>query len=129
YASSTATPYRKNVLITVNQKKGYQNVALVDVASKKLTWVTDTKWEASSADFSRDGKSFTYTLNEDGRIDSYLVDRPSMRAEKIELPPGLNSFVSTPTAFSPDGNRLLMSHESSVNPADIWVYDIAKRSA
>src|SRR5438034_1335070 len=28
-----------------------------------------------------------------------------------------------------DGNRLLMSHESSVNPADIWVYDIAKRSA
>jgi len=68
-------------------------------------------------------------LNEDGRIDSYLVDRASTRAEKIELPPGLNSFVSTPTAFSPDGNRLLMSHESSVNPADIWVYDIAKRSA
>src|SRR5207245_3699899 len=66
---------------------------------------------------------------EDGRIDSYLVDRASMRAEKIELPPGLNSFVSTPTAFSPDGNRLLMSHESSVYPADIWVYDIAKRSA
>src|SRR5207248_6301879 len=56
-------------------------------------------------------------------------DLASTRAEKIELPPGLNSFVSTPTAFSPDGNRLLMSHESSVNPADIWVYDIAKRSA
>jgi len=129
YAASSASPDSKTLLITSTQKNGFQNVALLDVASKKLTWVTDTKWEASSADFSRDGKSFTYTLNEDGRIDSYLVDRASTRAEKIELPPGLNSFVSTPTAFSPDGNRLLMSHESSVNPADIWVYDIAKRSA
>ncbi len=129
YAASSASPDSKTLLITSTQKNGFQNVALLDVASKKLTWVTDTKWEASSADFSRDGKSFTYTLNEDGRIDSYLVDRASKRAEKIELPPGLNSFVSTPTAFSPDGNRLLMSHESSVNPADIWVYDIAKRIA
>jgi len=129
YAASSASPDSKTLLITSTQKNGFQNVALLDVASKKLTWVTDTKWEASSADFSRDGKSFTYTLNEDGRIDSYLADRASMRAEKIELPPGLNSFVSAPTAFSPDGNRLLMSHESSVNPADIWVYDIAKRSA
>jgi dipeptidyl aminopeptidase/acylaminoacyl peptidase len=129
YAASSASPDSKTLLITSTQKNGFQNVALLDVASKKLTWVTDTKWEATSADFSRDGKSFSYTLNEDGRIDSYLVDRPSMRAQKIELPPGLNSFVSTPTAFSPDGGRLLMSHESSVNPADVWVYDIAKRSA
>jgi dipeptidyl aminopeptidase/acylaminoacyl peptidase len=129
YAASSASPDSKTLLITSTQKNGFQNVALLDVASKKLTWVTDTKWEATSADFSRDGKSFTYVLNEDGRIDSYLVDRASMKAEKIDLPPGLNSYVSTPTAFSPDGGRLLMSHESSVNPADIWVYDIAKRSA
>src|SRR5207245_10672975 len=88
YAASSASPDGKTLLITSTQKNGFQNVALLDVASKKLTWVTDTKWEASSADFSRDGESFTYTLNEDGRIDSYLVDRASTRAEKIELPPG-----------------------------------------
>ena len=129
FAASSASPDGKTLLITSTQKNGFQNVALLDVASKKLTWVTDTKWEAGSADFSRDGKSFTYIVNEDGRIDPYLVDRVSMRAEKIELPPGLNSFVSTPTAFSPDGNRLLLSHESSVSPADIWVYDIASRRA
>jgi dipeptidyl aminopeptidase/acylaminoacyl peptidase len=125
FAASSLSPDGKTVLITSTQKNGSQNVALLNVATKKLTWVTDTKWEASSVDFAPDGKSFTYVLNEDGRIDPYLVDRASMKAEKIDLPPGLNSYVSTPTAFSPDGSRLLISHESSASPADIWAYDIA----
>src|SRR2546430_6397235 len=103
YAASSASPDSKTLLITSTQKNGFQNVALLDVASKKLTWVTDTKWEASSADFSRDGESFTYTLNEDGESDSYLVNRASTRAEKVALPPALNSVASTPTTSSPGG--------------------------
>ena len=63
-------------MITSDQKGGYQNVALLDLADldsggkdapKKLTWVTDTKWEASAGDFSPDGKHFTYAINADGR--------------------------------------------------------------
>jgi len=57
------------LLITSNQKNGYQNVALLDVTTKKLTWVTDTKWDADSGDFSPDGKSLTYLINADGRTD------------------------------------------------------------
>lgn len=44
---------------------------------------TDVKWEASSGDFSPDGKSFTYTINQDGHTDAYLVDRASMRQETL----------------------------------------------
>ena len=58
-------------MITSDAKSGYQNVALLDIASKKLTWVTDTKWEASAGDFSPDGKQFTYAINADGRADVY----------------------------------------------------------
>ena len=123
--ASSRAPDGKTLLITSNQKGGYQNVALLDVGAKKLTWVTDTKWEASTGDFSPNGKSFTYTLNADGLIDAYLVDAETLRAMKIPLEAGLNGFPGYPTSYSPVGDRLLLSHESSVRPADYWVYDIA----
>jgi dipeptidyl aminopeptidase/acylaminoacyl peptidase len=100
---------------------------LLDLATRKLTWVTDTKWEANSGDFSPNGKSFTYTLNADGLTDVYLVDAASMRIEKLPVAAGLNTLPAYPNSFSPAGNRLLLLHESSVKPADFWIYDLASR--
>src|SRR6266478_6825376 len=73
YIASSLSRDGKTLLVTSNQKGGYQNVALLDVPGKKLTWVTDTKWEAGAGDFSPDGKWFTYTINADGQIDAYLA--------------------------------------------------------
>ncbi len=115
----------RTLLITSNARSGYQNVALLDIASKKITWVTDTKWEASAGDFSPDGKRFTYAINADGRSDLYLGDTASTKSEKIPVAGGVNAFAAFPTSFS--GDRLLLSHESSVEPADFWVYDLASR--
>ena len=129
YAASSLSPDGNTLLITSNEKGGYQNVALLDVPTKKLTWVTDIKWEASSGNFSPDGKSFTYVVNEDGRTDAYIVSRASNRAEKVQLAEGLNYFPGNPTPYSPDGNRLLVAHQSSTQPADLWVYDLAKRNS
>jgi dipeptidyl aminopeptidase/acylaminoacyl peptidase len=126
--ASSLSPDGKTLLITCDEKGGYQNVALLDVATKKRTWVTDTKWEATSGDFSPSGESFTYTLNADGLSDAYLVYMATMRAEKIPVEAGLNGFPAYPNSFSPSGNRLLLSHESSVHPGDFLVYDIASRS-
>jgi len=115
----------RTLLITSNARSGYQNVALLDVAGKKITWLTDTKWEASAGDFSPDGKRFTYAINADGRSDLYLGDTASTKSEKIPVAGGVNAFAAFPTSFS--GERLLLSHESSVEPADFWVYDLASR--
>ena len=126
--ASSLSPDGKTLLITSNRKGGYQNVALLDIPTSKVTWVTDTKWEANSGDFSPTGKSFTYTLNADGLPDVYLVDASSVRAEKLPLGAGLNALAAYPNSFSPSGDRLLLSHESSVQPGDFWIYDIASRS-
>jgi dipeptidyl aminopeptidase/acylaminoacyl peptidase len=99
----------------------------LDVASKKRSWVTDLKWEARAGDFAPDGKSFTYTLNADGRADIYVVDRESGRASKLPFPEGITVPSGNPVAFSPHGDRLLVSHQSSTEPADLWVYDMASR--
>ena len=123
--ASSLSPDGKTLLITSNQKGGYQNIALLDVEAKKLTWVTDTKWEASAGDFSPSGKSFTYSVNGDGFIDSYLVEAKTLRAQKLPLEPGLNVLPGSPSSYSPSEDRLLLSHESSVQPANYVVYDIA----
>jgi len=126
---SSVSPDGRTLLVTSNEKGGYDNVALVDVATKKLTWVTDLKWEAHAGNFSPDGKSFTYEVNEDGRTDLYLADRASLHSAKLALPAGINSAVGTPTAYAASGNRLLVSHQSSTEPADFWVYDVARKHA
>ena len=123
------SPDGRTVLLTSNQKGGFNNVALLDVATKKLTWVTDLKWEASAGDFSPNGKSFTYEVNEDGRSDTYIADVSTLRAQRLNLPEGLNTPVGNPRAWSPDGREVLLSHQSSQQPADRWVYDIAKRQS
>jgi dipeptidyl aminopeptidase/acylaminoacyl peptidase len=128
FAASSVSPDGSKLLITSNQKNGANNVALLDSATRKVTWVTDTKWDAASGNFSPDGKSFTYLINQDGRADMYLADTATLRAEKIDFPAGLNYFSGNPTPFSNDGNRLLVAHESSTRPGDIWVYDLATHS-
>jgi dipeptidyl aminopeptidase/acylaminoacyl peptidase len=122
--AASLSPDGKTLLVNSNQKGGYQNVALLDIASKKLTWATDTKWEAGTGDFSPKRDSFTYTINADGMVDAYLADAKTLRAKKIALEPGVNGFAASPTSFSPSGDRLLLLHESSVRPTDFWVDEI-----
>jgi len=129
YSVSSVSPDDQALLITSNEKGGYQNVALLDVVSKKLTWVTDLKWEAEAGNFSPDGKTFSYSVNEDGRTDLYLADRQTNHAEKLPLATGINLPEGTPTAFSSSGDRLLVLHQSSTEPADFWVYELTHRRA
>ena len=129
YEVSSVSPDGQTLLITSNEKAGYQNVALLDVATKKRTWVTDTKWEARAGNFAPDGASFTYILNADGRSEIYLVDRNSGGASKLPFPEGINFPAGNPLAFSPSGDRLLVSHQSSIEPSDLWVYDLASRKS
>jgi dipeptidyl aminopeptidase/acylaminoacyl peptidase len=123
---SDVSPDGKTLLITSNEKGGYENVALLDVGTRNRTWVTDTKWEAHSGDFSPDGTNFCYILNADGRTEIFLVSLPGLRAQKLTFAEGVNSPSGNPRAYSPGSDRLLISHQSSTEPADLWVYDLAK---
>lgn len=129
YRVSSVSPDGRTLLITSNQKGGFDNVALLDAASKRLTWVTDLKWEAHAGDFAPDGKTFTYTVNADGRTEVHLVDRASGRDAKLPFPEGITAPAGTPTAYSPSGDRLLVSHQSSTEAPDLWVYSLASRQS
>jgi dipeptidyl aminopeptidase/acylaminoacyl peptidase len=127
-SASDLSPDGKTLLITTNES-GYDNVALLDLASKAMTPVTMVKWEANSADFSPDGKWLTYTINEDGRTDVYLARANGAEARKLAVPEGVNGTSGRPSAFSPTGDRLLVTHQSATMPSDLWVYDLAASRA
>lgn len=129
YLASSLSPDGTTLLLTSDAKGGYMNVALLDTVSKKVTWVTDLKWEAGSGNFSPDGKSYTYTVNEDGVTDAFIADRSSNQAEKVELPHGLNFFSGNPNEFAPQSDRVIVSHQASNRPGDLWVYNLASRHA
>ena len=120
------SPDGREALIGSNATEGFSNIALLDLATKKQTWVTDLHWETTPGDFSPDGKRFTYAVNEDGRTEVYLVERAGLKAEKLDFPVGVSSFAGN---WSPDGKTLLVSHQSSQRPADLWRYDVTGRTA
>jgi dipeptidyl aminopeptidase/acylaminoacyl peptidase len=127
HLASSLSPDGNTVLLTSDAKGGHMNVAQLDIATKKLSWVTDLKWEAFAGNFSPNGKGFTYTVNEDGRTDAYLVDRSTNGATRLELPPGLNTFSGNPNEFAPQSDRVIVSHEASNQPGDLWIYDLTRR--
>src|SRR5579864_5423317 len=61
YFASDISPDGKKVLLTSNAANGYDNIGLLDVASKKISWITKDKWEIRGGEFTPDGKSITFS--------------------------------------------------------------------
>ena len=127
YLCSSFSANGKTLLITTNEKNGYQNVALLDIPTKKLKFATDTQWEAYAGSFSPDGKFFTYFINADGRTTIYITNKETNESKKLDIPNGVNYPAGSPSAYSPSGDRLIISHESSTKPQDLWIYEVSKQ--
>ncbi|HEX4808425.1 MAG TPA: S9 family peptidase [Bryobacteraceae bacterium] len=123
YAASSLSSDGRTLLINSN-KTGFNNVALLDITSKKITPVTDTQWDAAAGNFAPSGSSFTYLINQDGQTEIYLGDRESGRHERLPFPQGLTYFSGNPSPWSPNGDRLLIGHQSSQQASDLWIYDL-----
>jgi dipeptidyl aminopeptidase/acylaminoacyl peptidase len=125
YHVNDFSPDGKKLLVTSNAANGYDNVGLLEIASKKITWLTQDKWRINGGNFSPDGKHVTWTANVDGNTDIYLHDVVSEKTSSLPLPKGVNALGGDSTAFSPDGSRLLCYHNGPNAPSDVWVYPMA----
>ena len=125
YAANAISPDAKKLLLTSNAGNGFDNVGLLDVASKKIDWLTQDKWEVSGGEFSPDGRYVTWTANVDGNTDIYLHELASEKNTLLPLPKGVNSPGGSESAFTRDGSRLLYYHNGPNAPNDVWVYHLA----
>jgi dipeptidyl aminopeptidase/acylaminoacyl peptidase len=125
YTADDFSPDGKKLLITSNAANGYDNVGLLDVASKKIAWLTKDKWEIGGGEFSPDGKRVTWTANVDGNTDIYIHDLVTGKTTSLPLPKGLNEPAGKFSAFTKDGLRLLYHHNGPTAPNDLWVFQTA----
>jgi len=125
YSANDISPDGSRVLFTSNAANGYENVGLIEIATKKLSWLTQDKWEIRGGEFSPDGKRITFTANVDGNEDIYLHELATGKTGVLSIPKGLNEPAGGHYAFSNDGSRLLYYHNGPTAPGDLWVYTLA----
>jgi dipeptidyl aminopeptidase/acylaminoacyl peptidase len=125
YEAEDISPDGTKLLITSNAANGYENVGLVDIASKKISWLTKDKWEISGGNFSPDGKSVTWTANVDGNTEIYLHALATGATNALPLPKGVNHPVGAQSAFDHDSARLLYNQNGPNAPGDLWTYTLA----
>jgi dipeptidyl aminopeptidase/acylaminoacyl peptidase len=125
YLANDISPDGKKVLLTSNAGNGYENAGVLDVATKKITWLTQEKWEVRGGELSPDGKQLTFTANVDGNEDIYLHDLATGKSATLPISKGVNEPAGGHSAFSPDGARLLYYHNGPTAPGDLWVYLLA----
>jgi len=125
YAVDDFSPDGKKLLITSNAANGYENVGLLDIASRKVSWLTRERWEISGGKFSPDGKRVTWTANIDGNTDIFVHDLATGKTTSLPLAKGLNELAGKSSAFTKDGSRLLYYHNGPTAPGDLWVHTMA----
>ena len=122
HSANDVSPDGKYLLITSNAGNGYDNAGLLDIATKKIHWLTQDKWEIAGDSFSPDGKSLLYAANVDGNNEIYSYDIGSGKARALPFPKGLNWPSGRRSPFTRDGSRLLYTHTGAAAPGDLWVY-------
>jgi len=125
YSANDISSDGKTLLLTSDSGNGVENVGLLDVATKKIKWLTEGKWEVQGGHFSPSGKSVTWRTNVDGNTDIYIHDLVSGKTTTLPLPKGVNSFGGAESAFTHDGSRLLYYHNGADAPNDAWVFNLA----
>ena len=125
YSANDISPDGKHVLITSNAGNGYDNIGLLDIATKKVSWLTKDQWEIGGGEFSPDGRRITFTANVDGNEDIYLHELATAKSTALPIPKGLNEPAGRHSAFTRDGSRLLYYHNGPTAPGDLWVYTVA----
>jgi len=129
FFAADISPDGKTILITSNAHNGYDNVGLLDIASQKIEWLTDDKWEIHAGVLSPDGKTASWSANVEGNTNLYIYDLVSRKAEMLPLGAGVNSFGGNPSPYSPDGSRLLYHHNGPTAPNDVWSYDLKSKAS
>jgi dipeptidyl aminopeptidase/acylaminoacyl peptidase len=129
YIVAAFSPNGRTLLITSNAANGYDNVALLDVASKHITWITSDHWELHARSFSPDGLSIVWSANVDGREALYTRFLSGVVVRQLEVPEGVNGFGGDVSPYSPDGQRLLYHHSGATAPNDLQVFDLKSKQS
>ncbi len=121
YAPVGFTADDQALWIESDQGREFSALGRLEVASKKISWLREPKWDVSAAVLSRDGKLLAIVVNEDGRDALSLIDSETLKDRPV---PALPRGQIGGLAFSQDGRRLALALAGPTRNSDIWVADL-----
>lgn len=114
----------KSLYVISNRGRDFENLAQLDLASGKLTYLRDDSWDTERLALSHDGRHMALILNEEGYSRLELFDVAQGWQERRALPlPTLPKGVIPEATWSPDGKKLALTVLSPTTPMDIWIWD------
>ncbi|MDQ6626086.1 MAG: S9 family peptidase [Verrucomicrobiota bacterium] len=117
-------PASKYLYFHSNEGSEYLNVMRFELATGKRELVEKTDWDASSTSFSRNGKYRVLATNEDARTKVKIYDHATNKPLELpKLPDGDITGVN----ISDSETQMVFYHNGSRSPANLYVYDFAKK--
>ena len=124
YSSPRWSPDEKSLYVLTDLGRDFMNLARIDVADQKLTYLEDRNWDLQQIDISRDGRLFAILTNADGESKLELFEGGFKgKALRVpDLPPGIYGNLH----FSRDATQLGFVYQTSTRPSDVYRWDIAR---
>ena len=112
----------KGVFTVTDLGSDFARLAYIDLASKKVTPITNEKWDVEDFALSPDGRTIAYITNEDGVGKLHLM---SVATRKALATPKLPVGVIGDLRWHRDGTILGFTINSSRAPSDAYVLTLA----
>ncbi len=126
-SASAVSADGRTVALTTGTAEGTMQAATLDTTTGAIKLAKPDHWEQDSGSLAADGRTMIFGSNVDGRGDLFMA--ADGRATRIDLPAGGNKGANDSLSLSPDGTKLLVSHEASNTPFDYWIVDLASNRA
>ncbi|WP_045518648.1 S9 family peptidase [Neobacillus niacini] len=109
-----------HIYLLTNQDREFFGLALIQLASKQLTWLERGEWDFEGLVMNKDKNKLAFTMNEAGISKGFLVDMERTNLYNWETPMG----VIFNLRFSPDHQKLGFVLNGPAHPPEIWEVDL-----
>jgi dipeptidyl aminopeptidase/acylaminoacyl peptidase len=113
------SPDGKSLYYTTDKGSQFAYLVRYDLATGQRTEVTRPKWDVQGAGFSRDGRWFTISINNDAKTELQVFQAAGMKPVKL---PAMQADI-TGINFQPNGS-LMAFYAESAGPRDLYVSDL-----
>lgn len=116
------THQNQKLMVVTNQDRDFMNLASVDLADGKLTFLRDESHDLFGGGISPDGKNVVLLTNNHGYGELSLLDATTLRPKRLPMLPKGSVGLG---GFSADSKRLAISVNTPTKNTDVWILDIA----
>ncbi len=112
----------KGLYITSDKDNEFQRLALMDLASGDVTYLTsDIAWDVEGFELSPDGATIAFLTNEAGISRAYLMDTVSRKINPIQ---GLPTGVIGSASWHENGEDIAFTVNSAKSTSDIYSLNV-----